>query len=62
MGKLFTDRQKRELNEKLAQIHYNRILGSVPSAKKYKTNKRIAQMRIKYSHLETLNKKNSDDI
>lgn len=62
MGKLFTDRKLRELNEKLAQIHYNRILGSVPPTKKYKTNKRIAQMRIKYSHLETLNKKNSDDI
>ena len=62
MGKLFTDRESREFNEKLAQMHYDRIIGSVPATKKYKTNKRIAKMRIKYSHLETLNKKNSDDI
>ena len=45
-----------------AQMHYDRILRGVETSAKYKTNKRIARMRIKYSHLETLNKKNTDDI
>jgi hypothetical protein len=49
-------------NERKAQMHYDRILRGVETSAKYKTNKRIARMRIKYSHLETLNKKNTDDI
>ena len=62
MGKLLSNRQLRFLNEVKTQIHYDRILRDVPASAKYKTNKRIAQMRIKYSHLETLNKKNTDHI
>ena len=62
MGKILSNRQLRMENEHKAQMHYDRILRGVETSAKYKTNKRIARMRIKYSHLETLNKKNTDDI
>ena len=62
MGKILSNRQLRMDNERKAQMHYDRILRGVETSAKYKTNKRIARMRIKYSHLETLNKKNTDDI
>lgn len=62
MGKILSNRQLRMENERKAQMHYDRILRGVETSAKYKTNKRIACMRIKYSHLETLNKKNTDDI
>lgn len=62
MGKILSNRQLRMENERKAQMHYDRILRGVETSAKYKTNKRIAHMRIKYSHLETLNKKNTDDI
>ena len=62
MGKSLSNRQLRLENEIKTQMHYDRILRDVPTSAKYKTNKRIARMRIKYSHLETLNKKNTDHI
>lgn len=62
MGKILSNRQLRQENERKTQMHYDRILRGVETSAKYKTNKRIARMRIKYSHLETLNKKNTDDI
>lgn len=62
MGKILSNRQLRMENERKAQMHYDRILRGVETSAKYKTNKRTARMRIKYSHLETLNKKNTDDI
>lgn len=62
MGKILSNRQLRMENERKAQMHYDRILRGVETSAKYKTNKCIARMRIKYSHLETLNKKNTDDI
>lgn len=62
MGKLLSNRQLRMENDRKTQMHYDRILRDVDTSSKYKTNKRIARMRIKYSHLETLNKKNTDDI
>lgn len=62
MGKSLSNRQLRLENEIKTQMHYDRILRDVPASAKYKTNKRIARMRIKYSHLETLNKKNTDHI
>ena len=62
MGKLLSNRQLRLENEIKTRIHYDRIVSDVAASAKYKTNKRIARMRIKYSHLETLNKKNTDHI
>lgn len=62
MGKILSNCQLRQENERKAQMHYDRILRGVAPSAKYKTSKRITRMRIKYSHLETLNKKNTDDI
>lgn len=60
--KPFSNRHISELNESITQKHYSRILKDLEPSKKYKTNKRLAKMRVKYHHLETLNKKNTDDI